>query len=273
MTDLDDYLWEMVDIPGWLSPLDTCAMVASSEVQGDGAEGAVLEIGAFLGRSTIALGYVTPPDELIVCDPFDDGAGDQQVEHERWYQGLTRQRFEENFLRFHPSLPVIHPCRSDELDFDALPPLRLAHVDGGHSYDVVSFDLRHVLPLLVDGGVVVIDDWCVPHTPGVAAAVWAEVGAGNLHPFAVTNQKMYATASGHDASLPDRWLDLVTKRYTDYGGTFGVHHHEVAGHELLELERVVLAKVTPPSWHRWVPPAFLDAARRARALAQRGGES
>jgi hypothetical protein len=46
--------------------------------------------------------------------------------------------------------------------------------------------------LVVDGGIIVIDDYrTIPHALGVAAAVWEAVTSGRLVPVVATGQKLY----------------------------------------------------------------------------------
>ena len=50
-------------------------------------------------------------------------------------------------------------------------PYRMFSVDGGHSTDVALHDLRLANEVLVDGGIIMLDDYFDPKFPGVSEAV------------------------------------------------------------------------------------------------------
>jgi hypothetical protein len=183
---------------GWFSRTDAAVFQAVDRAQRRlSITGDLLEIGAFEGRSAVVLGALPRGGETFhICDPFDDRAGvdaANRSENAGHYQGLTRQIFEQNYLRFHPNLPTIHQCLSTELDL-APKSFRLVHIDGSHLYEVVRLDVQLVETLVVESAVVVLDDYRKPDTPGVSAAVWAAVARG-LTPLVLTNQKLYASWS------------------------------------------------------------------------------
>jgi hypothetical protein len=70
---------------------------------------------------------------------------------------------------------------------------RFAHIDASHLYEHVSKDIDNVRELLVPEGVVALDDYRSPHTPGVAAAVWEAVLTKGLRPIVVSESKFYGT--------------------------------------------------------------------------------
>jgi hypothetical protein len=73
---------------------------------------------------------------------------------------------------------------------------RFVHIDGGHQRAEVAHDLALARRVAMAGALVVIDDWRTAHTPGVAAAFWAEVTAGTLHPVLLSAAKAYAVLEG-----------------------------------------------------------------------------
>jgi hypothetical protein len=66
-------------------------------------------------------------------------------------------------------------------------------VDASHLYPHVEADIRTSRMVLHDQGMVVCDDFRQPHTPGVAAAVWAAVVCGELRPICLSDSKFYGT--------------------------------------------------------------------------------
>lgn len=220
-----------------------------------GVAGDLLEIGALYGKSTIVLGLHSRPTETVhVCDVFEQETGDDanQAENDSSYPGLARDTFEANYRRYVPRSPHVIQELSTSIASHVEPgTLRFAHIDGGHLFETVVEDLRNVKPLMAPRGVVVLDDFRALHTPGVAAAAWAEVVSGGLVPFAVSEQKMYATwdSATDYAQRLDGWL----KRNPDVDN-YG--YQDVAGHSLLVLENP-RPKELRSRIGRWVPPALV----------------
>jgi hypothetical protein len=196
--------------------------------------GDLLEIGAAYGKSAIVLGlHARPSEEAIVCDIFEDaGVNDANIlENRLSYPGLSRSAFEANYVRWVERPPRIVQALSSGIHSHVKTgSLRFAHLDGGHHYDVVSDDLSNVGELLIDGGVLVLDDFRALHTPGVAAAVWAAVANDGLIPFCATEQKLYATWSATTANyMAELLVDWVKRQ----GEALNAGIQDVAGHELL----------------------------------------
>ena len=189
------------DIPGFFWWLDRKVFAAVLEAQSGSPPGALVEVGAYLGRSSVIVGdFVRPGDRFIVVDLFGDnsvlGASEADAanrrENEKLYKPLTRQGFEANYLALHPSLPEILQAPSSEItrhvpDGSA----RFVHVDGSHLYPHVRLDVLNAKRMLRPGGLAVFDDYRSEHTPGVSAAVWESVVTDGLVPVALTPMKFY----------------------------------------------------------------------------------
>jgi len=205
VTDRSTYLAGMQAIPGWFDPLDGALMCAVSDHQRcAGTVGDIVEIGVYHGRSAILFGYLLGEGErFIACDPFDDDGGvsaENGLWNRRFYPGLTRASFERNYLSHHGALPVMATFASAGLGTVAAPgSCRIVHVDGAHDHATVCDDARISHALSVPGGVAVFDDWCKPHLPGTAMAVWQQVISGVLVPVALTDAKLYGCWSAPDA--------------------------------------------------------------------------
>ena len=217
----------------------------------------MLEIGAYLGKSTVLIGYFAREGERVhVIDLFEDSAptAENKREHDRFYVGLTADRFQANYRRFHQTPPVIHQGLSGErltrLDSATY---RFVHVDGSHSYDVVCSDILEVRRLVGPSAVVVFDDMTHSHTPGVAAAVWSAVIGQGLRPLALTS-KLYAT---WDQDIDGRDITALA------GGIQIVDEHEVAGHTFVEVIQPCTEDTALRRLARGVvPPALVPFARR-----------
>lgn len=250
-------------VPGWFERVDALLLAAvdrsqrAADVTGD-----LLEIGAYMGRSAILLGYFRQRGEgLVVCDPFGDEEGhsdDNAAEQTRWYGGLTRQAFEHNFLRFHPRLPdeiIAAPSATlREREDEFAKRFRVIHIDGSHEFDEVQRDIRLSRDLIAEGGIVVFDDVNAPHAPGVAAAVWSAVVNEGLIPHVVTD-KLYASWS----STPPLDLSLLSD-----GWEF--QPHSIAGSTVIHPEPIRSIK---REVGHWIPPALVPTVKRIDARIRR----
>lgn len=236
-THIDEYLTALDSIQGWFYPEDVRLFQALNVLQGqDGVTGDLLEIGVYHGKSSILLGYFPREDEhLVVCDLFEQSARTvaNQAEAQCWYSSLSRELFENNYLHFHDRLPVIVKCPSTHLmKVGKLSrTFRFIHIDGSHLYAIVKRDIRTAKALLRDSGIVAIDDYRSIHTPGVAAAAWEEIARGELIPFCLTPQKMYATWARATRQLMSR---LTT--WAHRSGAYDVATEKVCGRNLLRLQ-------------------------------------
>jgi hypothetical protein len=235
MATVDDYVARMHKlVPGWFEDIDAAVFRAIDQAdRAAGVDGDLLEIGAFLGKSAILLGYLVRPSErLVVCDLFanDDLHVDLDADAAH-YGELSRAAFESNYARFHRRAASVIQRSSTELAEEGLGrSFRLVHVDGSHRYEIVRQDIDTALDLVVDGGIVVVDDYrTVPHALGVAAAVWEAVTDGKLIPLLATVQKLYACAPGSAESNATRMLRRWALDEAPFDGLL----QEVAGYEMV----------------------------------------
>jgi hypothetical protein len=179
---------------GWLTPLDAqiLFLLLTEQQQICTARG-ILEVGVYAGKSATLLAAAAEIGEhLHLCDPMEStphtGFADDVpalADTSAWlaaqYDGV-------------PVTPV--PCRSSELPavLGRTPSLfRAVHIDGDHAAHAVAIDLEYAADTTAsDGGIVVVDDFRSPHTPGVAAAFWPWL-SGLAAAFAVvlTEYKAY----------------------------------------------------------------------------------
>ena len=208
-----EYLGQKETVRGRLQDIDARVILGIDELQrGAGVSGDLLEIGGSYGQSAILLGYCTRARErLMVCDTFEDTevvGSENLAPGALRHQGVRRGEFEQNYLRFHPTLPDIIAGRSHDIDRDRLAAhFRLIHVDGGHAYVEVRADILIAHRLIGPGGVVILANWTQADAPGVAYATWEEYARGDLIPLCLTPFRMYATwdRGGLTASAVDAW--------------------------------------------------------------------
>jgi SAM-dependent methyltransferase len=189
-------------IKGWFNEIDRRVFTALLESQRDSPPGDLVELGAFHGKSAVIIGdYLREGERFVIVDLFgDDEQLDSTQEGEanrrenlHSYPGLTRQRFEENYLSAHDELPVVVQGLSSTV-VDHVQPggARFIHVDASHLYPAVRTDCLSAKQLLRPGGVLAFDDYRNEKTPGVAAAVWESVANDGMIPIATTERKLYA---------------------------------------------------------------------------------
>lgn len=155
-----DAIWESVEwVPGWFHEGSAAVMYALMREQ---PPRTVVEIGSYLGRSTVFFGLalkdVHSPGRVVAIDPH---TGDRQQ-----LEGLSTERLATfDLFRQHchaaeiDSLVEAHVATSLEVAAGWNEPVDLLYVDGWHSYDAVIADGEAWLPHLADGGVVVFDDY------------------------------------------------------------------------------------------------------------------
>jgi Methyltransferase domain len=229
-----DYVARMhEEVPGWFTEVDASLFRAVDAAQrAAGVRGDLLEVGVYLGKSAVLLGYLLRPDEELVAWDLFSGerlAGEADAQ---FYRELTQAAFEENYARFHARAATAYARPSSEIPDASLGRrFRFVHVDGSHRYEIARDDITAALDVLVDGGVLVVDDYrTLPHAMGVAAAVWEAVTAGRLVPVLASDQKLYGFAAGREAGL----RELLQGAAHDLGAIPGLDL-DVAGHAVTVL--------------------------------------
>ena len=228
-----DYIRMLDEIPGWFTALDARLLIGVDDLQKQrGTSGDLLEIGVYMGKSAILLGYLPRHAEsLIVCDVFGEVGGLEEEnvnESATWYSGLRRGAFESQFLRFHRALPTVWQMPSTSIDrAERAGTCRLIHVDGAHTYEAVREDIATARALLGPGGVAVFDDWATPHAVGVHVALWEEFLRGDLRLLCLSPVKLYATwdPAGLRREDVEGWVE--SQPDLDSSGLYHLAHGEV----------------------------------------------
>jgi hypothetical protein len=264
----------MSGVEGWFDATDARAFVAVDRAQIRArTTGDVLEIGAYLAKSAILLGYLTrPPERLIVADLFGTAAdSDENRQEMEMYASFTLAGFRRNFARFHAWEPVVL-CGTSA---DTLPGVRdgscrIVHVDGSHNFEAVRADIEQTRRVLCPGGVAIFDDMFAAHAPGVQAAVWEAVSEGMV-PIAL-GSKLYATWTPAEFDRDVFLAELEALEGVVIAGT-----SRIRGHDVVEFvrdpawrqpsrTRRALGLLTPP-----IVPRVTEEVRRRRWRAERSG--
>lgn len=207
------------DIEGFTSPVELSLLY---HLAAAGGEGRIVEIGSYLGRSTIVMAHAarsagSPP--VVAVDPHTRALG---------YDGEepfdTRAQFEANVERagVGDMVQLEHALSTEAAATWPGERVRLLFVDGWHSHDAVMADVTSWAPFLLRDAVVVFDDF-LP-SPGVRSAVNELTANGLLSGRRVVVGKMAAfvpparlaqlpipMGSGALGRMPDRVLDTAVK--------------------------------------------------------------
>ena len=136
-----------------------------------GLAGAVIEVGCWEGRSTVALADAVYPEVVHAVDTWEGSPGEPSWElaHDRDVYATFSENTDGLNIKAHRM-----PWQSF---FDAWAgPVRFCHIDAEHTYEQVRGNIEAVLPYLVDGGVLCGDD---AHHPPVLAAATEVLGTVN----------------------------------------------------------------------------------------------
>ena len=212
----------MHGIKGYLSPVDAFVMAAVLGAQQEnGLTGAIVEIGAFYGRSFFLMqlaadGY----DKPFAADTFDIGPHRNYAgQYDQFIRNGTK-------LGLHVDSKHLFVGDSKYLSADhiracfGLGNCRLFHIDGGHEWRHVVNDSRLAMDTLEDYGVIVFDDFYNPEWPDVTVAVMDLLASRpGLKPFAITNRKLYVTKTDY--------ADAYANWVCSSAFTTGIPRHDV----------------------------------------------
>jgi MMP 1-O-methyltransferase len=154
-------------VDGWLHPAEALELYTAARTHRNG-QPVVVEIGSWMGRSTIALarglidrgsnGKVTAIDPVIVT------IGETEESAEQRYEGFLAN-LEQKGVR--GSVDVLRQMSHDARPRFADGSIDVLFVDGSHEYEDVLVDLEDWTPALAEGAIVGFND---PLLPGVRRA-------------------------------------------------------------------------------------------------------
>jgi predicted O-methyltransferase YrrM len=206
-------------IPGFTSPIELSFLYhAVLALPGNGR---VVEIGSYLGRSTVVLGHAVAEAGRAPVVAVDPHTGDLTIDGSRQD---TRDRFLQNMTAagVDRHVRLIHATSVDAADEWSGEPVELLFVDGLHTRDAVVADVESWSPFLAHRGCVVFDDYLVYQD--VRAALRELRAGGRIHGTGVVVGKMIAYASSELltrlptpplarmlARLPERSIDPLNR--------------------------------------------------------------
>ena len=153
----------LTHVDGWLSDREMQFLVTLAAYPT--CQGEILELGAFHGKSTIALakGAMLSDDATVhTIDP------------------LPTEPLLKNLHQARVASQVVHyQANSPEVTSDWSTPLRLLWHDGANDLETVDDDLTRLTPWLADGAIVAFHD--VLNTSGMPFFVFADAGLARAH--------------------------------------------------------------------------------------------
>jgi hypothetical protein len=219
-------------VDGWLeAPVLTVVQTLSQVQLSKGIGGSVAEIGVHHGRFFIGLVLTDPGCPALAIDVFDH----QELNQDG--MGRThRDAFEKNLRRHAGDAAAVTIWARDSTTLegqdvvDAVGPVRLFSVDGGHSREVVAHDMRTAAQALCDGGVIIADDVFNFGWPGVVEGTLDFMdGQDDVVPCVIAFNKVLFTqpahASGYQAALEK----------TARSRGWGTLHQALRGHDVLVM--------------------------------------
>lgn len=156
------------------------------------ANGVVVEIGSFLGKSTIFLASGSKEAKQQKVYAIDPHAGAPVINKK--FSGPTYQRFLRNIEGASVRDAVV-PIKktSDEAFRDWHRPIRLLFVDGDHAYQAVKRDLKQWGSFVVEKGVIALHDALNPGVGPPRAIVEVLLSQKDFSRFGVVDSIFYGT--------------------------------------------------------------------------------
>jgi len=181
----DEYInWLCGAVGGWLTPENGNLRAFDYAVQHMPEEGAIVEVGSFLGLSTNIIAYLAikhKRDNLFfACDPWKfegterrlSGYFDGSTEAYRQYakevfkmnttlfsetrKPYTIEAYSREFFKMWSSGSKVQDVFGRSVTLGG--PISFAYIDGAHTYDAVKGDFLSIDQYLLPGGFILFDD-------------------------------------------------------------------------------------------------------------------
>lgn len=270
-------------VEGWLGNQAAFVTQAlASEQSRQQVCGSIAEIGVHHGLFTSALIEVALINEpVFVIDVFDrqqdnidrSGRGNFHsfnvtLSHFGWKAVLVESPATGAIPIWVPRTVTAIRAKSNEVSIGMLrsyfPPLRIMSVDGGHYVDAVVNDLTMAAALLVDGGLIIVDDYTnMLEWPGVREGVaqyFYSRSDKRLAPFAIIANKLFITTASHHEKY-FAWLKHLPELNNCLGGHSGGGARDDARFKVFGWKFLYFhpnapgCRITLSSWHsmlnRW----------------------
>ncbi len=244
--ELNRYIKSGIEkVHGWLEQTDVDYILEIVNYQNQSnIYGSVGEIGVHHGKLFILLNLLTREDEhSFAIDLFDE----QKENIDRSGLGDLRT-FKSNLDNYAINNQNIEILSMNSLNLDknfyrekSSKKFKLFSIDGGHHYKAVINDLKIAEEVMVEGGVVLLDDLLNPLWIEVVSAYSSyKLKGGKLVAFAITKDKLYLTNSKKHAEGYQEALINV------FNSKFNFLVKELFGDKVLTYYPRLLKNVTNP---------------------------
>jgi len=92
----------------------------------------------------------------------------------------------------------------------------IIHLDGEHSQSQVNQDLKDLLPLFKENGILIIDDIFYHSYPGVTAAAFSFIKDNKLSPFLFTEKKIYICKPSFYTQYYEKTISILNSIEINY---------------------------------------------------------
>ncbi len=159
MTDLHTTLGVLDGVEGWLSPDQVASLHTAARTVP--ADGQIVEIGSFRGRSAITLALAAAPGARITCiDPhLGSDRGPQEIEAQPELGDEDHDVFNANLVKagVRDRIRHVRAFSGEALD-EVEGPIDVLFVDGAHRYGPALDDLRRWGDRVPEGGFMLVHD-------------------------------------------------------------------------------------------------------------------
>lgn len=188
-SDFATTLADVAAVEGWMT--DGQARLLWDAARRVAADGRIVEIGSFRGRSMVVLARAAAPGvELVAIDPHaGNDRGPQEIDGFVDEAAEDHEVFEANLTRAGVRDRVRHVrAFSDAAHGDVDDPIDLLYIDGAHRYGPARTDIREWGARVADGGTMLIHDSF--SSIGVTLAIVRELFAGRRWRYVGRSESM-----------------------------------------------------------------------------------
>lgn len=175
-------------IPGFDGMMNAkkCEFLYNTVKYYSGKKELIVEIGSFKGCSTSWLAMAGKGNgfkSLIAIDLFTGTPS--------WQEDIDTYDYFIKRMHANDLIDFVKPIRADSKEaiknWNQNDKISILHIDGDHSYEGVKADMDNYIPLVVNGGIIIIDDYDSFH-PGVQKAADELLSSKSFERYAIVKE-------------------------------------------------------------------------------------
>ncbi len=247
---LAEYYRAMEAVDGWFSLDGAILFLAYNQViAAEGIRGDAVEIGVYRGRSAlVAASLCGPGRRFLAVDLFETG------QHFSGTTPQSREAFMATMSGLYPSTDFVRPLAawSAEVTLSTLgTECSFCHIDAGHSAEETYHDLDLCARALMPGGLLALDDYFNPSTPGVCegAVEFMLSHREVLKPLAIGANKVLFQKRPVEFDANERFVEMfpfIPRNTTTLWGA-PVHLFDFGLAPFVDIGRSTSARLVPGS--------------------------